>query len=79
MWTVMFILFSYSENNGIWWCGIKNLFWLVSILIVVFGSTLHEVQKIDDASAFAQRPYLRTNLIENDIEEDIDVKDKFRK
>ena len=39
------------------------------------------VQKNDnknDTSLFVQKPYLRTNYIESDIEEDIDLKTQFR-
>ena len=30
-----------------------------------------------DTSSFVQKPYLRTNYIEADIEEDIDMKNQF--
>ena len=42
--------------------------------IIVFGNS---EQKID-TSIFVQKPYLRTNYIEANIEEDIDLKNHFR-
>ena len=32
-----------------------------------------------DTSLFVQKPYLRTNYIESNIEEDIDLKNQYRK
>ena len=46
--------------------------------INVFGnSSINSEQKID-TSLFVQKPYLRTNYIEANIEEDIDLKNQFR-
>ena len=46
--------------------------------ISVFGSSNDNISsnKID-TSSFVQKPYLRTNYIEADIEEDIDMKNKY--
>ena len=46
--------------------------------ISVFGSSNDNISsnKID-TSSFVQKPYLRTNYIETDIEEDIDMKNKY--
>ena len=46
--------------------------------ISVFGSSNDNISsnKID-TSSFVQKPYLRTNYIEADIEEDIDMKNQF--
>ena len=41
------------------------------MLINVFGNSSHDNNKID-TSLFVQKPYLRTNFIEANIEEDID-------
>ena len=47
--------------------------------INVFGnsSSSYDNNKID-TSLFVQKPYLRTNYIESNIEEDIDLKNQFR-
>ena len=46
--------------------------------INVFGNSSHEnIYKID-TSIFVQKPYLRTNYIESNIEEDIDSKNQYR-
>ena len=46
--------------------------------ISVFGSSNDNISsnKID-TSSFVQKEYLRTNYIEADIEEDIDMKNKY--
>ena len=45
--------------------------------INVFGNSIINNNKIDN-SLFVQKPYLRTNYIEANIEEDIDLKIEFR-
>ena len=47
--------------------------------INVFGnsSSSYDNNKID-TSLFVQKPYLRTNYIESNIEEDIDLKNQYR-
>ena len=46
--------------------------------INVFGnSSINSEQKID-TSLFVQKPYLRTNYREANIEEDIDLKNQYR-
>ena len=46
--------------------------------INVFGNSSHDnINKID-TSLFVQRPYLRANYIESNIEEDIDLKNQYR-
>ena len=44
----------------------------------VFGSTSSIGQANLDTTLFVQKPYLRTNYIESDMEEDIDMKQKFK-
>ena len=44
----------------------------------VFGSTSLTDQANLDTTLSVQKPYLRTNYIESDIEEDIDMKQKFK-
>ena len=44
----------------------------------VFGSTSLTGQANLDTTLFVQKPYLRTNYIESDMEQDIDMKQKFK-
>ena len=46
--------------------------------INVFGNSSHDNNNKIDTSLFVQKPYLRTNYIEANIEEDIDLKNQYR-
>ena len=46
--------------------------------INVFGNSSHDNNIKIDTSLFVQRPYLRANYIEANIEEDIDFKNQYR-
>ena len=46
--------------------------------INVFGNSSHDSNNKIDTSLFVQKPYLRTNYIEANIEEDIDLKNQYR-
>ena len=46
--------------------------------ITVFGNSSHDNNNRIDISFFVQKPYLRNNYIEANIEEDIDLKNQFR-
>ena len=46
--------------------------------INVFGNSSNISGKKIDISLFVQKPYLRSNYIESNIEEDIDLKNQFR-
>ena len=46
--------------------------------INVFGNSSNNSDNKIDTSLFVQKPYFRTNYIEADIEEDIDLKNQFR-
>ena len=46
--------------------------------INVFGNSSDDNNKKIDTSLFVQKPYLRTNYIESNIEEDIDLKNQYR-
>ena len=46
--------------------------------INVFGNSANNSEQKIDTSIFVQKPYLRTNYIESNIEEDIDLKNQFR-
>ena len=46
--------------------------------INVFGNSSHDNNNKIDTSFFVQKPYLRTNYIEANIEEDIDFENLLR-
>ena len=46
--------------------------------INVFGNSSNNSDNKIDTSLFVQKPFLRTNYIEANIEEDIDLKNQFR-
>ena len=46
--------------------------------INVFGNNSNNSDNKIDTSLFVQKLYLRTNYIESNIEEDIDLKNQFR-
>ena len=46
--------------------------------IKVFGNSSNNSEQKIDTSLFVQKPYLRTNYRESNIEEDIDLKNQFR-
>ena len=46
--------------------------------INVFGNSSNNSDNKIDTSLFAQKPFLRTNYIESNIEEDIDLKNQYR-
>ena len=46
--------------------------------INVFGNSSNNSDNKIDTSLFVQKPYLRSNYIESNIEEDIDLKNQFR-
>ena len=46
--------------------------------INVFGNSSNNSEQKTDTSIFVQKPYLRTNYIESNIEEDFDSKNQFR-
>ena len=46
--------------------------------INVFGNSSNNSDNKIDTSLFVQKPYLRSNYIEANIEEDIDLKNKYK-
>ena len=46
--------------------------------INVFGNSSNNSEQKIDTSLFVQKPYLKTNYIESNIEEDIDLKNQYR-
>ena len=46
--------------------------------INIFGNSSNNSDNKIDTSLFVQKPYLRTNYIEANIEEDIDLKNQYR-
>ena len=47
--------------------------------INVIGNSSHDNKNKIDTSLIFQKPYLRTNYIESNIEDDIDLKNQYRK
>ena len=45
---------------------------------IFFGNSSHDRSNEIDTSLFVQKPYLRTNYLECNIEEDIDLKSQFK-
>ena len=75
-------LYSYKNNdnhNNIHIC-IEVVISILNMPINVFGnsSSSHDNGNRIDTSLFVQKPYLRTNYIESNIEEDIDLKNQYR-
>ena len=46
--------------------------------INVFGNSSNNSEQKIDTSLFVQKPYLRTNYIESNVEENIDMKNQYR-
>ena len=46
--------------------------------INVFGNSSNNNDNKNDTSLFVQKPYLKTNYIESNIEEDIDLKNQYK-
>ena len=51
---------------------------ILNMPINVFGNSSHDNINEIDTSLFVQKPYLRTNYIESNIEEDVDLKNQYR-
>ena len=56
---------------------LKMYFNYLNMPINVFGNSSNNSENKIDTSIFVQKPYLRTNYIESNIEEDIDLKNQF--
>ena len=55
------------------------VFYLIKMPINVFGNSNSNISdNKTDTSLFVQKPYLRANYIEANIEEDIDMEDQFK-
>ena len=52
--------------------------YILNIPVNVFGNSSNNSDNKIDTSLFVQKPYLRTNYIESNIEEDIDLKNQYR-
>ena len=57
---------------------LKMYFGQLNTPIKVFGNSLSNSDNKTDTSLFVQKPYLRTNYIEANREEDIDLKNQLR-
>ena len=52
--------------------------YILNMTINVFGNSSNNSEQKIDTSLFVQKPYLRSNYRESNIEEDINLKDQFR-
>ena len=59
-------------------CPIIVNIYILNMPINVFGNSSNNSDNKIDTSLFVQKPYLRTNYIESNIEEDIDLKNQYR-
>ena len=66
------------ENNINYEDAVMKIFLSYIMPMNVFGSTSSTNQANLDTTLFVQKPYLRTNYLKSDLEEDIDMKQKFK-
>ena len=79
MWFILFILFLFNWKNVLIWYYFKNVFPVIlNMPINVFGNSSNNSDNKIDTSQFVQKPYLRANYVESNIEEDINMKNKFK-
>ena len=48
------------------------------MLINIFGNSSNNSERRIDTSIFVQKPFFRTNYLESNNEEDMDMKNQFR-
>ena len=70
--------YKYNDNYKIIHISIDVIIYILNMPINVFGISSNNSDNKIDTSLFVQKPYLRTNYIEANIEEDIDLKNQFR-
>ena len=71
--------FLFNWKNELLWYYFRNVFSIfLNMPINVFGNFSHDKKNKIDISLFVQKPYLWTNYIEANVEEDIDLKNQFR-
>ena len=76
MWTLLSILFYLVELMHYYDAIFKTYF--SEMPIIVFGNRLKIYENKVDTSLIVQNSYLRTNYVDTNIEEDIDMKKQFR-
>ena len=59
-------------------CLIFENIYILNMPINVFGNSSNNSEQKIDTSLFVQKPYLRTNYIESNLEEDIDLKNQYK-
>ena len=70
--------FDLIERMSFYDAVLETFFVPINMPINVFrNSSINSANKID-TSVFEQKPYLRTNYLESNIKEDIDLKNQFR-
>ena len=71
-------LWKYNYHYNIFHICIVVIIYFSNMPIKVFGNSSNNSDNKIDTSLFVQKPYLRTNSIEANIEKDIDLKNQFR-
>ena len=67
-----------NDNYNIIHIWIVVIIYILNMPISVVGNSSKKSDHKTDTSLFVQKPYIRTNYIEANIEEDIDLKNQFR-
>ena len=70
--------YKYNYHHNIIHICIVVVIHILNMPINVFGKSSNNSDNKIDTSLFVQKPYLRTNYIESNIEEDIDMKNQYR-
>ena len=70
--------YKYNDNHNIIHKCIDIIICFLNMPINVFGNSSNNSDKKIDNSLFVQKPYLRHNYIEANIEKDIDLKIQYR-
>ena len=64
--------------NKLSYTKIKYIFYILNLPISVFGKSNQNIINKIDNSQFVQKSYLRSNYIEENIDQDIDLKNQYR-
>ena len=71
-------LYKYNYHYDIFHISIVLIIYILNMPINVFGNSSNNSDNKIDNSLFVQKTYLRSNCIEANIEEHIDLKNQFR-
>ena len=71
-------LYKYNYHHNLIHICIVVIIYILNMPINLFGNSSNNSDNKIDTSLFVQKPYLRTNYIESNIEEDTDMKNQYR-